>query len=656
MKKMSFVMMLLLALTGIKAFAQNGVAQFRHYFTDSNGFVNYSVIHKSQVDSIVFVTEDFDVYAYTAEKPIFNDKAEWVVEVGASRGFSVETLKVCLVPATYTEEEILSAYNAGTLTNLRTLGEKEYSTEFTCGEGSFKPVAFGLDKEGNMRSHYVGKSINPIAAFQDEVTAPFKYGPKESLWSSRHFAWGYGSVMLIRNLMDDNHTMAESTYNHYSSWMYNQYLSGNYAGSAYVWQYYDNAIQKYSELIEKLKVEGIAANKEAKQFLGSAIAFRALHYLDAARMYEFLPNDGTSSINEAGNDVLNLTYPIGYSKEFTDDKTKVLRRATKDEMAAYILSELNEAESWLEDGASTDKEMVSKEVIDGLRARLYMWTEDYANAMQYAAKVIESNKHTVLTESEWLDPQKGFNNSSVSSWMLAMKYKENDPTVGTSIVNWGSWCTNQTTYGYNYAGVTYLITTSAYNRMSDTDFRKKSYKAPLYTTLSGQETYPDGLYADEIMPLASLKFRPGQGNATYYRVGSVLDVPLMRIEEMYFIQFEAMAQQGRLTAAKEELSTWIKQHRDPNYTLNASNQAELIDEIINQKSMELWGEGLSYFDYKRLNKSVTRSYEGTNVPQSSMFNTTTRPAWMNFVFYNNAYNGQINAWNNPDPSNCYSIQ
>lgn len=647
MRKMSLVMVLLMALTGIKAFAQRSEAQFRYYYTDGNGNVGFSITHKDWVDSIAFVTEDFDVYV--SATPIINDKAEWGLDVSTSRSFSVEALQVCIVPDTYSEEDILSAYHSGTLTDLRTLADTVRTAEFACGEGTFKPVAFGLDKEGNMRSHYVGTAINPIVAFQSAVTDPLKY-----TMDDYHYAWGYGSLMLIRNLMDDCHTMVESNYSWYDSWMNNTSMSGKYASTYYVWQYFDNAIQKYTELINTLKVEGISTDKVAKQLLGSAIAFRALHYLDAARMYEFLPNDGTSSVNEKGNDVLNLTYPIAYSKEFTEDSTKVLRRATKDEMAAYILNELNEAESWLEENVATDKELVGKEVIDGLKARLYMWTEDYARAMEFANKVISSSNHSVLTESEWLDPQKGFNDSSVSSWMLALKYKQNDRTVTTSIINWASWCTNQATFGYNFVGSYYMITSSAYDRMSDADFRKKSYIAPLYSTLSGQETYPDAYLADKLPTYAAIKFRPGQGNVWDSKIGSVLDIPLMRIEEMYFIRFEAMAQLGQQAAATEALRAWMKQHRDPTYMINVETQEELINEIIIQKNSEFWGEGLSYFDYKRLNRPVTRNYTGTNVPQLSQFNTTTRPAWMNFVFYYRAYNGQMEAWNNPDPSECYT--
>ena len=48
------------------------------------------------------------------------------------------------------------------------------------------------------------------------------------------------------------------------------------------------------------------------------------------------------------------------------------------------------------------------------------------------------------------------------------------------------------------------------------------------------------------------------------------------------------------------------------------------------KRVELWGEGQSFFDIKRLNLPVTRGYAGTLHHTIGRFNTTTRPAWMNF--------------------------
>ena len=37
-----------------------------------------------------------------------------------------------------------------------------------------------------------------------------------------------------------------------------------------------------------------------------------------------------------------------------------------------------------------------------------------------------------------------------------------------------------------------------------------------------------------------------------------------------------------------------------------------VDDVWLQRRLELWGEGFAYFDLKRLNKGIDRSYEGNN--------------------------------------------
>ena len=53
--------------------------------------------------------------------------------------------------------------------------------------------------------------------------------------------------------------------------------------------------------------------------------------------------------------------------------------------------------------------------------------------------------------------------------------------------------------------------------------------------------------------------------------------------------------------------------------------------------------------------SVTRAYEGTNVPQPVRYNTNGRPAWMNFVLpkFEGVFNTPVYNYNNHDPSGRY---
>ena len=83
---------------------------------------------------------------------------------------------------------------------------------------------------------------------------------------------------------------------------------------------------------------------------------------------------------------------------------------------------------------------------------------------------------------------------------------------------------------------------------------------------------------------------------------------------------------------------------------------DAIDEIVFQKRVELWGEGQTFFDIKRLNMSVNRGYPGTNFKAQARFNTNGRPAWMNFciVVTEERNNSALKGYENPDPSDTYT--
>jgi starch-binding outer membrane protein, SusD/RagB family len=85
------------------------------------------------------------------------------------------------------------------------------------------------------------------------------------------------------------------------------------------------------------------------------------------------------------------------------------------------------------------------------------------------------------------------------------------------------------------------------------------------------------------------------------------DVPYIRLAEMYLILAEAYARTpGKESDAKAALFTLAK-NRDASYTLSSNSGQALINEILVQRRVELWGEGFRYFDLKRLNLPLDRT-------------------------------------------------
>jgi len=477
--------------------------------------------------------------------------------------------------------------------------------------------------------------------------------------NSWHAPFGYPAMMIIRDMMCNDMGFPTSDYAHHFYYFgADKYLGGQYIYAAYIWEYYYKLIQTANAVIGVVNPE--TATKEQLGFLGAAYAFRAMAYLDLARMYEFLPNEMTKSVNADNNDVTGLTVPI-VKPGMTEQEARNNPRAKKEDMVEFIKGDLELAKQYIPNITDRiSRTLPNLACVYGLEARFDMWIEDYSAAAAAAENAIAESGMTPLSEAVALDKASGMNTPSQFMWCCNL-VKE-DAAVQSGIVNFVSWMSNQTTYGYTgtATGQYMICDKKFYNRISPTDWRIKWWQAPEGSDLRNQKAknhieYLIASAAEDMPELASLKFRPGQGNTEDYNVGSAVAVPLMRVEEMYFIKAEAEA---HTDAAKglATLTDFMVQYRDPNFAKKVSTVEAAIDEIIFQKRVELWGEGQLFFDYKRLNMSVNRGYEGTPFFNLMRLNSNGRPAWMNLVISVSEYqdNQAVNHWNNPDPSDLYT--
>ena len=465
--------------------------------------------------------------------------------------------------------------------------------------------------------------------------------------AGNHYEWGYGSIMHIRDVMTGDMTVVATGYDWYSNWAANKNQGENSANTQFIWNYYWKFVQTHNNVIRTINPESATDNQLG--MLGAAQAYRALAYLDLAQMYEFLPNDVTTGVKSDTIDVTYYTVPI-VDENTTEDMSRYNPRVHRDSMAMFILNDLNNAEKNIVHLSITDKVLPHLDVVYGLKARLYMWIGDYENAKTYARLAIDNNTGHVMSQSECLDTKAGFN--TADPWMLASITMKEDAVVKSGILNWASWMSPEAQYGYNAAGATSMIDAAMYNRISNNDFRKLMFKAPEGHALEWQVPYIDAEFAADLPEYAAIKFRPNAGNTQEYSVGSSTSYPIMRVEEMYFIEAEA-AEHLAPGEGIALLTDFMTKYRNPFYVVAPG--VEAIDEIVFQKRVELWGEGLAFYDIKRLDMSVTRGYEGSNVDAARQFNTIGRPAWMNLCIVKTEKNNNkaIIDWENPDPTGKY---
>lgn len=484
--------------------------------------------------------------------------------------------------------------------------------------------------------------------------------------------FGMPSMFIMHDVMGQDMVSNGTNTDWFSSWyMYDQTLGPSYANCQMPWTVYYAWIKNCNTVIS---MAGAEPSEERKAGAGIAYAVRAAMYEDLARLYA------------------SKTYaqdPQAETVPYIDENTTAAAstnnpRKTNEEMWALILADLDKAEEYLQGYQRTDGATPNLSVVYGLKARAYLTMEDWPNAEKYAKLAMEG--YNVMSADEYTDPETGFNSPN-GAWMWYLTYKADDQvlSINDADTSWGSWMTLEITNGYGYAsnyGAAHLMDRHLYETIPATDCRKKCFldfsldemtsESEQLAKLSEYTDYPEQMVITaEASGLGfgglSVKFRAAGGEAGHANqyTAFLQSVPLMRVEEMKLIEAEAVGMQAGREAEGIALLTAFAQQRDPNYVYGQHNESygntstsAFQNEIWWQRRVEFWGEGLSLWDIKRLNKAVIRSYAGTNHLEGMRWNSTDAadraegnnyPSAMNFCIVQSETNYNTACTNNPAP-------
>ena len=446
-------------------------------------------------------------------------------------------------------------------------------------------------------------------------------------------------------------------YDWFQQWGANDALGPEYAVGALPWNNYYTWIMMANNVISLIDETDIATlGAKERSYLGFAYAYRAMFYLDLVRLYEFKENTVTRA-----DDLLGLGVPI-VLPETTEAQAKNNPRATVDEIYdSVIFPDLEKAGKLLENFTAPDKYTISLALVYGLKARAYLErgtdkndAAAYRSAAEYARKAITASGRTPLTQEEWEDPANGFNNAESNNawiWGLALP-SESVANLMCFTVHMS--CEND--WAPYHAGR--AINRNLYNSIYLRDFRRHSWLDPDRGSYSYKSCRPDGkeYFAEKLADYVNIKFRPAQGAYKDFKVGGAADHCCMRVEEMYFIEAEATAQAGDVQGGIRLLNEFMTKYRMMDgavYDCSAqSTLKSFVNELMLQKRIEFWGEGIVMFDMKRLDMSSKRGYVGTNAPASYRLNVDGRAPYWNFVISRGETqnNTAIAKQNNPDPS------
>jgi tetratricopeptide (TPR) repeat protein len=428
--------------------------------------------------------------------------------------------------------------------------------------------------------------------------------------SSYHYDFGYAAIMLGLDSQGSDLVGPNSGYNWFRSW--ESYSSPNQSGTptAMMWYHMYDQIFTANNVLETYTKDNIESDVN-KFYRANGLAVRAFCYWNLAQVYQF---------NYEGHED-SPCVPIITAENKAEYAEKGGPRATVREVYDLIISDLTEAiELFSESGTSREdvnptqsKSLISIDVAYGLRARAYLTMHKYAEAAQDAQQAIKLSDATPYSRSDVSKPT--FANIDDNSWMWGIDVAETDRIVTTGIINFPSHM-GSFAYGYCTVGAWRACDQRLYAQIPSSDVRKGWFLDDNLVSKNltkAQQAYLDGY--STIKPYTQVKFDSYQ--SVINQSTSANDIPLMRIEEMYYILYEGQAMSGDVAAAKEGFQNFINVYRNAKYTVSATTPEDLQEEIYQDRRVEFFGEGLSYFDLMRLNKDIDRT--NSNWPAAFAF-------------------------------------
>lgn len=392
-------------------------------------------------------------------------------------------------------------------------------------------------------------------------------------WNGNQDQGGQSANMIYMDMLgEDLVNTAQANGWFISCYRWQDHRNVNHRNTFFNYQFYYQIIANANMIIAN--VDGAAGpDAEKKAIKGQAYAYRAWSY------YQMIQLFGKRYDKAAANDGLGVPLVLAPSKTPTP-------RSTVEEVYTQINQDLDDAILNLTGYTRANRSHLNVNVAKGLKARVALTQQNWTVAAQLAAEARQGA--TLMNNAEYMS---GFNDYDNNEWIWGSHQQDDQTTFFYSFFAFMSADFNSS----NIRGNPKAISSKLYNLISATDIRKQLWDPT--GTNTAFPIPPGGIRK----PYMNRKFLSGGGT-----LSSIGDVPHMRAAEMYLIEAEAKARAGQDGAAATALFTLAKQ-RDPNYVLSTNTGQALIDEIMIQRRVELWGEGFRFYDLKRLNLPLDRT-------------------------------------------------
>ncbi len=441
-----------------------------------------------------------------------------------------------------------------------------------CGD-SFLDTEYTADLDSEAAAEAAGKNPDVFLNGMWSWMVTF-----DQTGNASHDDFGYMGSLHATDMMGQDICMGASHWFNYDYQLDNH--QEPYRRTNAHWTNYYTMIAKANEIISLYPDGGSTVGEQG--LLGQAHAIRGLAYLHLIQLYQFVTNADGSLNNSAPGVPLMYVAADGKSDE---EIAAAKGRNTVADVLAQIESDLTKAVTNLEAGYQRpNKNYIDASVANGILARYYLLTQQWEQAAAAANKARSSYSLMEANASGLYD---GFVTVNNVEWMWGFAHTTETQSTYASFFSMIS------NIAPGYAGIGYaprLIDAKLYSQIPEDDARKKWFNGP---DGAAQAT------AAASLPYANVKF----GHLSDWTENYMY----MRAAEMVLIEAEAYAQMGNGAKAAEVLKVLMSK-RMPSW----NKSTVTVEDVYLQRRIELWGEGFAFYDLKRLNKGIDRTYEGNN--------------------------------------------
>lgn len=394
-------------------------------------------------------------------------------------------------------------------------------------------------------------------------------------YESRQNLGGYPSMMILMDALGEDLVFPTQG----NGWWIDEYCwlihrNARATTTYFTYRFFYKLISNANMILEQ--IDGATGTEgEKKMIKGQALAYRGMcHFwlvqLFAERYDKTKANDG-------------LGVPLMISSQ-----NRLLPRETVANVYKKINEDLEESIRLLKDPDNTfeptSKSHLTPAAVEGLRARVALTMQDWENARDYAKAAIDDFGGKLMDNEQY---NEGFNDATNPEWMWSFHQIPDQGLFFYSFMAYMSYNFNSS----NIRSCPKCINSSLYNEIKDTDIRKGLWD-------------PTGTaYALPTASFTKYKYMNRKFKVADY-TSAVADASYMRLGEMYLILAEAKARLNESDAS--DILYTLAKNRDSKYTKSANSGTDLIDEILLQRRIELWGEGFRFLDLKRLNTTMDR--------------------------------------------------